>query len=136
MKRRKCSLLTGISISAVLVGVVMAGLFAPKAHASTQETCTVSNVTWQTLYSFGGTTINTDLMQLSCTDGKGFNAYVGTTANPPAANSCYVELDTAKSWAALATAARISGNTLTIWYNTVACPGNGSALVPVSVGMN
>lgn len=125
--RKRPALITAAFVGVVISAVFVAG-WARRAHAATQETCTVNGIFWQTVQ----TTPSNDLLLISCTDGTSYDAYIGT----PAPNSCYMDADTAKAWAALAMAARITGNTLTIWWNTISCPGNTSARIPSSVTLN
>jgi hypothetical protein len=126
MKTGKRSVLVTLTVGCLILTVSIVGLSSGRAQAATQETCTVNGILWQTPISG----VPNDLLLISCADGSSYNAYVGTPGG------CFMDADTVKSWEALAMAARITGNTLTIWWNAMSCPGNAGSRIPASITMN
>ena len=119
------------------IAVLVCSMFAllalalKTAEASTNITCTVTSVLWQK-YSTPApgqpSGVPTDILVIGCSDNNGYGSYIGSPSEvalvPPAANAgCYASPDAVHAFAALATTARLSGRTLSIWWTTRPCPG-------------
>jgi hypothetical protein len=122
-----------IKIAALVCSMSALLAVAPKtADASTNINCTVTSVLWQkyvTPAQGQQSGVPTDILVIGCSDNNGYASYIGSPSEvalvPPAANAgCYASPDAVKALATLATAARLSGRTLSIWWTGRSCPGN------------
>jgi hypothetical protein len=126
-----------IKVAALVCSTAALIVLAPKtADASTNITCTVTSVLWQK-YSTPApqqpSGVPTDILVIGCSDNNGYGSYIGSPSEvalaPPAPNAgCYASPDSVKSFATLATAALLSGKTLSIWWTARSCPGNAGQL--------
>ena len=128
MNSRKRTAVITATVFCTVVSVVLVVAMARRAHASTPETCTVNAVLWQTPISG----VPNDLLLIACTDGTSYNAYVETAG----VGGCFMSANTVKSWEAMAMTALVTGNTLQIWWDVMACPGNAGSRIPSSVTLN
>ena len=115
--------------SVFAIGIVLS---AQTADAAGPATCTVSSIIVQPNNGLTGGSNIPDVLLLSCSGGGAYQIYVGT---PTATNNCYADVNAVQSMQALGLTARITGNSLTIYYNTVSCPGNSGANIITFMSM-
>ncbi len=111
----------------VCTGVFLLLLVSRQGHAAPlSQTCTVTNVSWYT-----GT--DGQRLYISCVGGGFYAANlknVGSSSCSSVASGA-VDIDSIKMWQSLATSAKLSGKTITTWYNN--SPDCGSAHILYSV---
>jgi hypothetical protein len=109
----------------LIIGSVL--IASVPAHADTEAApCTVGAIGYNTTSPPGKN------FWINCTnDGTWEFAYLTVTRG----TGCTTDVDSLKLWHSIATAAKLAGKTLDIWYNTKTCSGT-SVRVIASVQMN
>jgi hypothetical protein len=108
-----------VCLAAIALIVMLGGGIAT---AASESGCTVRNVNWNDdgTYRF---------MNLVCTSGSVYWAFQSNSDGGCSGTPAVVSLDSIKIYQSLATAARLSGKPLTIWYSTVStCWGGVRAI--------
>ena len=117
----------GVCLASIALAVMFSGGIAT---AAVEGGCTVRNVNWNDdgTYRF---------MNIVCTSN---NVYYAFQSNPDAGcsgTSAIVPLDSIRMYQSLATAARLSGKLVTLWYNTVStCWGSVRAISGIELKDN
>jgi hypothetical protein len=92
------------------------------AASGNEALCTVNNVN----YSLSGAS---RVMYLGCASGNQY--YIFLNSSPP--TGCgRTDVDTIKMWQSLATAARLSGKVLNVWWDDAPVTGTCTATAPVT----